>query len=166
MWDQNLTSFLLTLFAFLLFGVLWVLPWRAMKEAPQLLRRSLWLLPPFVLLHYVVAVVQEVRLFLPLAPIIIPLSWWVLFPEAHLHMTAATTPARAGAPPRLRRMPMRQKLWWRCLPALLIFIGAGLLLIAVLVGFVHLILRLALPLGLLLFIAGLVWLAAKVQRRP
>ncbi len=91
---QNLASFMPTLFAFLVFGVLWVLPWLAPKEAPALLRRSLWLVPPFVALHYIVAVVQEVRLFLPLAPILIPLSWWVLFPEARL---TATAPPKAAA---------------------------------------------------------------------
>lgn len=96
MWERNLRSPTPTLYACLLFGVLWVLPWLAPKDAPLLLRRTRWLIPPFVAFHYVVAVVQEVRLFLPLAPIIIPLSWWVLLPET------IKEPARR-APPKSRR---------------------------------------------------------------
>lgn len=84
MLEKNLASLLPTGFALLFLGVLWFLPWFAPKDAPPLVRRSLWLAPPFVALQYVVAVVQEVRLFLPLTPILIPLSWWVLFPEAAL----------------------------------------------------------------------------------
>ena len=97
MWSQNLSSGMPTLFAFLVFGVLWLLPWLAPKDAPVFLRRALWLVPPFVALHYIVAVVQEVRLFLPLAPILIPLSWWVLFPEARPEVKPAAVSARAGA---------------------------------------------------------------------
>jgi len=94
-WPGNVASGMPTLFAVVLFGVLWVLPWLAPKDAPPLLRRSLWLVPPFVLIHYLVAVVEEVRLFLPLAPIVIPLSWWVLFPDAR--QRPAAPPARARA---------------------------------------------------------------------
>ncbi len=96
MWGQNVASALPTLRAFIFLGVLWILPWLAPKDTPVLLRRTLWLVPPFVALHYIVAVVQEVRLFLPLAPILIPLSWWVLFPEARTE-AKAPAPARAGA---------------------------------------------------------------------
>jgi len=79
----NLGTWRPTVFAFLTFGVVWLLPVLALKhDPPKLLRRCVWLVPPFVALHYVIAVVQEVRLFLPLAPIVLPLSWWVLFPEA------------------------------------------------------------------------------------
>jgi len=87
MWGKNLRSATPTLYALVLFGVLWALPWAAPKEAPALLRRGRWLVLPFLLLHYVVAEVREVRLFLPLTPIVIPLSWWVLFPEAVLKPT-------------------------------------------------------------------------------
>jgi hypothetical protein len=83
MLGANLGSWLPTTFALLFFGALWVLPFLALRRhPPTLLRRTIWLLPPFVALQYLVGVVQEVRLFLPLAPIIIPLAWWWLFPEA------------------------------------------------------------------------------------
>ncbi len=90
MLEANFKSLLPTTFALLFLGVMWFLPWFAPKDAPPLLRRSRWLVPLFVALQYVVAVVQEVRLFLPLTPILIPLSWWVLFPEAVLEAPAST----------------------------------------------------------------------------
>jgi len=81
MLKENLSSWLPTTFVLLFFGVMWVLPFLAAKQAPILLRRSLWLIPAFVVLQYSVGVAQEVRLYLPLAPVVIPLSWWLLFPE-------------------------------------------------------------------------------------
>ena len=80
----NLSSWAPTMHVFLLFGAMWVLAAIAARRGPILLRRAMWLLPPYVILHYVVALVWEVRLFLPLAPVIIPLAWHVLFPEARL----------------------------------------------------------------------------------
>jgi hypothetical protein len=81
MWEINVASWGPTVSVVLLFGVLWVVAVIGARQAPILLRRALWLLPPYVALHYVVAMVNEVRLFLPYAPVIIPLSWWWLFPE-------------------------------------------------------------------------------------
>jgi len=84
MLGQNLSSFLPTAFVFLSFGLLWVLGFWAWRKGPEMLGRAIWMAPLFVALHYVVAVAQEVRLYLPLAPILIPLSWWVLLPEARV----------------------------------------------------------------------------------
>ncbi len=82
MWSQNWSAWIPTVRVLLVFGALWVLAFLgAGAGGPAMLRRALWLAPPYVALHYVVARADEVRLFLPLAPIIIPLSWWVLFPE-------------------------------------------------------------------------------------
>ncbi len=78
----NLSQWGPTLRAVLVFGVMWVLAVVAARDGPLVLRRTLWLVPPFIVLHYVVALVLETRLFLPLAPVVMPLSWWVLFPEA------------------------------------------------------------------------------------
>jgi len=82
MWRTNVESWTPTIQVLLVFGVMWVLAFAAAKRGPLLLRRALWLLPPFVILHYLVAMVREVRLFLPLAPLVIPLAWCVLLPEA------------------------------------------------------------------------------------
>ena len=77
---QNLGSWVPTACLLLLFGVMWVLPFLGPRSGPTILRRALWLLLPYVALHYVVARVVEVRLFLVFAPVVIPLSWWRLFP--------------------------------------------------------------------------------------
>jgi hypothetical protein len=90
--SQNLASLSPTLFLFLAFGGVWVLAYMARRDAPEMLRRALWLVPPFLVLHYVIAMVNEVRLFLPLAPILVPLAWWVLFPNDR----AALIEARRG----------------------------------------------------------------------
>lgn len=79
---RNVSAALPTLYVLLTFGALWVLAYVPRAQAPEMLRRALWLVPPYLALHYVLAMVDEVRLYLPLAPIIIPLSWYVLFPEA------------------------------------------------------------------------------------
>jgi hypothetical protein len=81
---QNLSSWIPTAYVLLLFGAMWVLAFLGQRQGPTMLRRALWLLPPYVALHYVVAIAQEVRIHLPLAPIVIPLSWCVLFPESRL----------------------------------------------------------------------------------
>lgn len=81
MWSDNVKTLGPTVLVLLLFGAMWGLAFVGAKTGPTMLRRSLWLVPPYIALHYVVALAWEVRLFLPLAPVIIPLSWLVLFPE-------------------------------------------------------------------------------------
>jgi hypothetical protein len=81
MWGQNTAGWAPTIHVALVFGAMWALAFVGARGAPALLRRSLWLLPPYLVLHFVVAMAQEVRLFLPLAPVVIPLTWRVLFPE-------------------------------------------------------------------------------------
>jgi hypothetical protein len=80
MLGRNLENWLPTAHVVLLFGAIWVLAFFGLRRGPVMLRRTLWLLPPFLALHYMVAIVMEVRLFLPFAPVVIPLTWWVLFP--------------------------------------------------------------------------------------
>jgi len=84
MWPRNAASLFPTIQIIMVYGALWVLAALGAREGPPMLRRAIWLVPPYIGLHYMVAMVNEVRLFLPLAPIIIPLSWFVLFPEARL----------------------------------------------------------------------------------
>ena len=81
MLPKNLESLSPTLFLVLVFGAVWVLAYMARRDGPEMLRRALWLVPPFILLHYLIAMVFEVRLFLPLAPILVPLAWCVVFPQ-------------------------------------------------------------------------------------
>ena len=91
----NFSSWAPTAHVALIFGAMWVLAFMGARRGPRMLARALWLLPPYVVLHYVVAMVLEVRLFLPFAPVIIPLSWRVLFPEARQEEEALAT-ARDG----------------------------------------------------------------------
>jgi hypothetical protein len=102
MWPLNVASWGPTISVLLLFGVLWILAVIGARRAPVLLRRALWLLPLYLGLHYVVAMVNEVRLFLPYAPAIIPLSWWWLFPESLVESWQ-----RPSADVRGRRSPRR-----------------------------------------------------------
>jgi len=109
MWRLNLSSWVPTLHVLLLFGVMWALAFAGAKRGPRMLARALWLLPPYVVLHYVVAMVQEARLFLPFAPVIIPLSWWVLFPEARLGERGP----REGEATSRRGVKAGSGEWWR-----------------------------------------------------
>lgn len=82
MLSSNLSSWVPTARLFILFGAMWIFAFMGARRGPLMLRRALWLLPPYLILHYIVALVFEVRLFLPYAPVIIPLTWWALFPDA------------------------------------------------------------------------------------
>lgn len=50
-----------------------VLAWRGKAESDPFLRRALMVAVPYLLLHCVIARVREVRLFLPLMPVVVPL---------------------------------------------------------------------------------------------
>ncbi len=99
MWQRNTASGFPTLQVLLLYGAIWGLAVVGTRQSPTLLRRTVWLVPPFVALHYVVAMVNEVRLFLPLAPILIPLGWWALFPEGRV----GAEPTHKGRQPETGR---------------------------------------------------------------
>ena len=96
MWKQNTASFHPTLQVLLLYGIIWIAAIVGARTGPLLLRRAIWLLPFYLALHYVVAMCHETRLYLPYAPVLIPLTWWVLFPEARLASDASPTPKRRG----------------------------------------------------------------------
>jgi hypothetical protein len=52
---------------------LWV-GWQEWRDAPAFLNRAAWFVPAFVLIHFSVGYVREVRYFLPLLPIVVPLT--------------------------------------------------------------------------------------------
>jgi len=68
-----------TLLLAVLYGPFWLWALLGFASAPRFLRRALLIVPIFVLLHFFVAKVNEVRLFLPLAPILIPLGFGYWF---------------------------------------------------------------------------------------
>lgn len=104
-WKYNVHSWSPSIQVLLLFGMMWVLGLVGAKSGPLLLRRALLLLPFYLALHYVVAVVDEVRLFLPWAPVVIPLTWFALYPpDSVLHpVDSAETESRRSARKPKRR---------------------------------------------------------------
>jgi hypothetical protein len=71
----------------LVYGIFWYFAFQFWRQnigkkldyKKQFIFVNLWWVPAFVLLHFFVGWVNEVRLFLPLAPIIIPASLYVIF---------------------------------------------------------------------------------------
>ncbi len=69
-----------SLFIIFLFGALWVYAFFRWKRLPLFLHRASLLIPLFTLAHFLVGIVDEVRLFLPLTYLIVPMAWFFLFP--------------------------------------------------------------------------------------
>ncbi|KAB8141042.1 hypothetical protein F8S13_21220 [Chloroflexia bacterium SDU3-3] len=66
---------------FFLFGFIWVYAFLFFAQKPIFLRRSGLLVPIFVAFHFVGGLINEIRLFLPLAFLLIPMGVLYLFPE-------------------------------------------------------------------------------------
>ena len=97
MWKANVISWYPSRAVLLLFGMIWVLSLLGAKKGPLLLRRALLLLPFYIALHYIIALVNEVRLFLPWAPVVIPLAWFALYPaDSRLHAEGSNGGDRGG----------------------------------------------------------------------
>ncbi len=62
------------LYPLLFFNAFWVLAFLNWRKKPQFLRRAMLMTPFFFAIHFVVGYVREVRLFLPLLPLFIPLG--------------------------------------------------------------------------------------------
>jgi hypothetical protein len=65
---------------FFMFHLFWILAFIGLSQKPFILQRWAISIPFFIVVHYHLGSVREVRMFLPLAVIIIPLALWVLFP--------------------------------------------------------------------------------------
>jgi hypothetical protein len=78
---QNFSSPMWWVYALCFFGALWLLPFRRWKEQPEELRRLLFFLVPYLILQLVFGRVREVRLLLPLAIVLIPMTLNVLRSE-------------------------------------------------------------------------------------
>ncbi len=61
------------------YGLLWWLAFVKLADQPAFLRRSALLIPVFLIVHFAYGLVGETRLFLPLAPAIVPLGLRRLF---------------------------------------------------------------------------------------
>lgn len=73
-WDERF------LFPFFIFGTIWVFAFLNYSKLPLFLQRAGLLIPVFVILHLFGGVIGEVRLMLPLSFLIIPMSFFYLFP--------------------------------------------------------------------------------------
>lgn len=77
-WITNLTHWRAWVQIAAMFNLALWYAWRHWNARPLFLRRAAWLLPPFVLVHYSVGFVQEIRLFLPLLALAVPLTLFAL----------------------------------------------------------------------------------------
>lgn len=68
------------LFIFFLFGTFWLFAFLNYSKMPLFLKRAGFLIPVFVLAHLFGGVIGEVRLMLPLSFLVIPMSFFHLFP--------------------------------------------------------------------------------------
>jgi hypothetical protein len=67
------------LYPVLLFGAFWIYAFINYRDQPVFLRRAALVVPVYVAGHFVAGMVNEARLFLPLAFIIVPMGLWFLF---------------------------------------------------------------------------------------
>jgi len=67
-----------TVLVAVIYGPFWIWAVMGLRGAPRFLRRAFPFVPFMIVLHFFVAKINEVRYFLPLAPIIIPLSFGYL----------------------------------------------------------------------------------------
>ncbi len=68
------------LFVFFIFGTLWLFAFLKYSKLPLFLQRAGFLIPVFVIAHLFGGVIGEVRLMLPLSFLVIPMSFFYLFP--------------------------------------------------------------------------------------
>jgi hypothetical protein len=60
------------------FNLALILVWRGLSRRPVFLRRALWIVPILVAIHFSVGHLREIRLYLPLVPILVPLTLMAL----------------------------------------------------------------------------------------
>lgn len=68
-----------SLLLFVLYGPLWYWAFKGWKSAPPFLKRASIIVPVYLIIYFLAAKVNEVRLFLPLATLIIPLALGYVF---------------------------------------------------------------------------------------
>jgi tetratricopeptide (TPR) repeat protein len=76
---RNIRDYRAFLYPALLLSVFIILPWKDFARQPKFLKRSALMIPFFLVLHYLITLPRETRLFLPLLPIIVPMGLGVMF---------------------------------------------------------------------------------------
>lgn len=69
------------LFYLWLLGPFWVLPF--LGRLPKELRASVWMLPPFLILHGLIGYLNEPRTLMALYPLLVPAGLFLVFPAAY-----------------------------------------------------------------------------------
>ena len=70
----NLKSLLGYVYIILFFNIFLFYAWFDFKNKPKFLRRSSLMIPFFTIIHFIITIVLEIRLFMPLIPVIVPLG--------------------------------------------------------------------------------------------
>lgn len=76
----------------LLFSIFLFVAVKNWQQKPKFLKRAALMIPFFVFIHWTIAIVSEIRLFLPLFPIIIPLGLHYLYPSSNPETVAIFVP--------------------------------------------------------------------------
>lgn len=67
---------------FVLFNIFWVLAFVGLRKKPFVLQRWVFVIPFFLIIHYLFGFIWETRMFLPLAVILVPLGLFSFYPES------------------------------------------------------------------------------------
>ena len=92
-WLRNAVRWTGWVQALAFFNLALLCAWRHLERRPAFLRRALLLIPPFLAIHFSVGNVREIRLFLPLLPVLIPLT---LMELTHFHADDLAGTVRKG----------------------------------------------------------------------
>jgi len=76
------------LYIVFIFGMLWIFALLGYSKKPLFLQRSAILIPIFLFVHFMVSIIKEIRLMLPLSFIIIPMALFYIFPPSSGEMNA------------------------------------------------------------------------------
>ncbi len=106
-YEQNFSDYRAYFYPLLIFSGFLFAAFHGWPEKGKFLRRSALMLPFFVVIHWTIAQIQEIRLFLPLFPIIIPLGMAYFFPTT----IAEDKPAAANYLTRTKPLILYLSVW-------------------------------------------------------
>jgi len=87
------------LFIFLIFNVLWIYAFLGLKNKPRFVQASLFIIPAFIIPHFITGVIFEVRQMIPLGFVIIPAAFFWLFPKSDVKETEPSKEAGSAFSP-------------------------------------------------------------------
>jgi len=81
-WLTHPSPFTLQAHLFVLFGIFWVVGLLPLSRRPIVLVKAAWIIPVYLAGAFTLALIGEARILLSLAPVLIPLGLWNLFPDS------------------------------------------------------------------------------------